>query len=347
MQQTVDAGLETPVDVRSGRTRPASDYAELMAQVRGAGLLDRSWVRYIPRVLVLVAMIAAGMVVFVRLGESWWQLAVAAYFAVVFAQLGFLGHDAGHQQVFRNKRLNDGFGLMISNLGTGFSYSWWMDKHTKHHRNPNDVTRDPDVRKNVIAWTPEQYASQKGVLRWISKHQATIYAPLLLLEAFNLHLGSILVLMANPRKRILEIVLMTLHVAGGLTILFFVMGPWQALAFVAVQQSLLGVYLGASFAPNHKGMQILDGGASPDFLRRQVLTSRNVTGGRALAVAFGGLNYQIEHHLFPSMPSRNLSRCRPLVKTFCTDRGVAYCETNLGDSYAQVFRYLRGVGRGH
>src|SRR3954454_10795551 len=123
MTLTVDACLEDPTP-----GRPASDYGTLMAQIRGAGLLERSWVRYVPRVLVLTAMIAGGMTVFVKLGESWWQLAVAAYFAVVFAQLGFLGHDAGHQQVFRSKRWNDGFGLMLSNLCTGFSYSWWMDK---------------------------------------------------------------------------------------------------------------------------------------------------------------------------------------------------------------------------
>jgi fatty acid desaturase len=119
------------------------------------------------------------------------------------------------------------------------------------------------------------------------------------------------------------------------------MSPVHALVFVVVQQSVFGFYLGSVFAPNHKGMEIPAGGGRPDFLRRQVLTSRNVTGGRLATAAFGGLNYQIEHHLFPSMPSRNLRRCAPIVREFCRTHGVAYAETSTFDSYRRVLDYLR------
>jgi fatty acid desaturase len=82
---------------------------------------------------------------------------------------------------------------------------------------------------------------------------------------------------------------------------------------------------------------------SMDFLRRQVLTSRNIRGGRFIGAVFGGLNWQIEHHLFPSMPSRNLRRSVPIVKEFCARHGVAYCETGVVDSYVRALRYLRSV----
>ncbi len=97
----------------------------------------------------------------------------------------------------------------------------------------------------------------------------------------------------------MEIALLAGHVVGGVALLLFVLTPLQALAFVGVQQGLFGLYLGCSFAPNHKGMPLYEDGQSPDFFRRQVLTSRNMAGGRALGAVFGGLNYQIEHHLFP------------------------------------------------
>jgi fatty acid desaturase len=90
-------------------------------------------------------------------------------------------------------------------------------------------------------------------------------------------------------------------------------------------------------------MPILDEDGQSDFLRRQVLTARNVTGGRVLSAALGSLNYQIEHHLFPSMPSHNLARCRPLVKQFCAEHGVPYAETSLFASYAASLRYLRSL----
>jgi fatty acid desaturase len=323
--------------------RPVSDYGILLAEVRRARLLDRSALAYLPRALTVGGLVVAGGAAFVWLGESWWQLAVAAYFAVIFTQLGFLGHDAGHQQIFRSRRWNDSIGMLLSNLAIGLSYGWWVDKHNRHHSHPNQIGRDPDVDRNILAWTDEQANRQRGLLRVVAEHQAAVFFPLLLLEAWNLHLGSVRMLLAHPRGRLLEIALLLTHVAGYLTVVFLVLSPLQALAFVAVQQSLFGVYLGCSFAPNHKGMPLVDGAVAMDFLRRQVLTSRNVIGGGWLGAAFGGLTYQIEHHLFPSMPSRNLRRCQPLVKRFCAARGLEYCETSLFGSYRRVLRYLHDV----
>ena len=328
---------------RTGRVRTPSDFGSLLAEVQRNRLLDRSWAGYLPRALAITAMIAAGVVALVWIGPSWWQLAVAGYFGVIFAQLGFLGHDAGHQQIFRSRRWNDHVGRTISNLGVGLSYGWWVEKHNRHHSHPNHVGRDPDVARNVLAWTPGQAMEQRGALRGVVRHQALLFFPLLLLEGWNLHVGSMRVLMRNPRKRLGEIALLAAHPIFGITVLLVVMSPLQAVAFVAVQQSVFGFYLGCSFAPNHKGMPVVDGVVIPDFLRRQVLTSRNLTGGRAMSILFGGLNYQIEHHLFPSMPSRNLRRVRPIVKEFCAERGIAYCETNLFGSYARVLSYLRSL----
>jgi fatty acid desaturase len=114
---------------------------------------------------------------------------------------------------------------------------------------------------------------------------------------------------------------------------------------MAVHLGLFGVYLGCTFAPNHKCMPIYaDDDERPDFLRRQVLTSRNVTGGPAIDVLLGGLNYQIEHHLFPNMPTPNLRRAAPIVRDYCNQIGVAYTEAGLVDSYRQALTYLHETG---
>jgi fatty acid desaturase len=105
------------------------------------------------------------------------------------------------------------------------------------------------------------------------------------------------------------------------------------------------VYMGASFAPNHKGMPILPSGDKTDYLRRQVLTSRNIRGGRCVDFVLGGLNYQIEHHLFPSMPRPNLRRAQAVVRSYCAGHDIAYREDTLLASYAQTLRHLRDIGR--
>jgi hypothetical protein len=107
-------------------------------------------------------------------------------------------------------------------------------------------------------------------------------------------------------------------------------------AFLVVQQGLFGVYMGSSFAPNHKGMPVVGKDEKVDFLRRQVLISRNIRGSLLTDLALGGLNYQIEHHLFPSMPRPSLRQAQAPVQAFCAQRGIPYSETGLLASYAQV-----------
>ncbi len=321
-------------------SRPDSDYGSLLADVRAAGLLNRSVVRYLPRVALIAVLAAAGGSALLWLGHSRWQLAVAAYSGLVLAQLAFLGHDAGHQQITRSRRRNDAIGTALAALGVGLSYRWWVDKHNRHHRHPNQVGSDPDIERGVLAWTDEQAGRQRGVLRLIAKHQAGLFFPLLLLEGWNLHLASVLALCRKDHRRMVESMLLLAHVAVGLTVLLLVLSPLRALEFVAIQQSVFGVYIGVSFAPNHKGMPIVDADTRLSFVQRQVLTSRNIAGGRVIAMMFGGLNYQIEHHLFPSMPSRNLARCQPIVREFCAARSLPYTRTGLLRSYSLSLRSL-------
>jgi fatty acid desaturase len=178
------------------------------------------------------------------------------------------------------------------------------------------------------------------------RYQAYFFFPLLLLNALGLHVDSARYLARRTgRGRTWERVLFAAHVAGYLAVVFWVLSPVKAAVFIGVQQGLLGLYLGVSFAPNHKGMPILAAGDEGDFLRRQVLTSRNIRGGRLVDAALGALNYQIEHHLFPSMPRPTLRRAQPIIAQFCRQHGLTYCQTSLLNSYAQTLRHLNAVGR--
>ena len=271
---------------------------------------------------------------------------MAVFLAVMFTQVGFLGHDAGHRQVFRSRRANYVLGVLHGNLGVGLSYGWWVDKHNRHHAHPNTEGADPDIRPSAVAFTAAQARTARGAARLAFRYQAYLFFPLLLLEALSLHVASIRALTSRTsRHRPAEAALLAAHVVGYLTVVFVVLPPVKAVVFIVVQQSLFGLYLGSSFAPNHKGMLVLDADDRTDFLRRQVLTSRNVRGGWLTDFALGGLNYQIEHHLFPSMPRPNLRRSQALVRSFCEQQGVPYCQTSLAGSYAQALRHLSAAGR--
>jgi fatty acid desaturase len=333
-------------DVLTPPVELGSAYAQLSRQIKQAGLMQRRSGYYFWKMAITAGLLLAGWTAFVLVGDSWWQLVVAAFLAIVFTQVGFLGHDAGHGQVFGSRRANYIVGVLHANLAIGLSYGWWVDKHNRHHAHPNHEEKDPDVNVAPLAFTAGQAGRSRGLIRLSHRYQAWLFFPMLLLEAVSLHVASIKALVRrSARNRSQETLLLALHVAGYFALVFLVLSPVKAVVFIVVQQGLFGLYLGCSFAPNHKGMPALDPADEGDFLRRQVLTSRNVRGNWLTDFALGGLNYQIEHHLFPSMPRPNLRRSRLLVRTFCRDNDVLYTETSLVSSYAQALRHLNTVSR--
>ncbi|MFI6376078.1 fatty acid desaturase family protein [Streptomyces sp. NPDC050546] len=322
-----------------------SDFSELSRRMAEAGLLRRRPLYYTVRFGLVALALAACIGAFLTLGDSWGQLFVAVALAVVFGQLGLAAHDLAHRQVFSRRRPSEAGGLLVADLLLGMSYGWWMNKHTRHHANPNHEGKDPDVSPDILVWSRRQARRARGLPRFVGKHQAALFFPLLTLEGLNLSFSSFRALKSPSVKRpALEGTLLVAHFVVYFGGLFTVLSPAKALLFLAVHQGLFGIYLGSVFAPNHKGMPMIEEGTRLDFLRRQVLTSRNVQGGALVDTFMGGLNYQIEHHLFPSMPTPALARAQVITERYCAELGIPYHRTGLIASYREALRHLRSVG---
>jgi fatty acid desaturase len=326
--------------------RAPADFRALTVQIREAGLLDRRPGYYSLKIALTIGFYAAGWVALVFVGNTWATLAVAAVLGVMFTQLGFLGHDAGHQQVFRSRRANRVLGLVVGNALIGLSFGWWVPKHNAHHAHPNQVGRDPDVDAGLIpsSMRPQPTGSPGTIVRFMERRQALLYFPLMLLRSTGLYVYGIQrLLRERDRSARLEGLLIAAFAALYLTAVFWTLSPLKALAFVAVQQGVFSVYVGCSFAPNHKGMPLIDNDTTMSFVQRQVVTARNVAGGRITTFMLGGLNYQIEHHVFPSMPRPNLARAQAIVRPFCLASDLGYCEDSLIGSFRQVIQQLSAV----
>ncbi len=343
------AAAPVPAPPATTRTRQAAAtgrYNELSALVREAGLLERTPGFYITLLVGLTAVLGGLVTAFVLLGHSWWQLAVAAGLGLLLTQFAFVAHEASHRQVLLTGPANDRLGRVLANGVVGVSHSWWMTKHTRHHANPNRIGKDPDIAPGGIAWTEPEAEGRRGLLGWLTRRQGWLFFPLLPIEGPNLHIASIRSAFAAPRSsaRTREItVLLARHVLY-VGLLAWLLPIGLAAAFLGVQLAVFGVYMGMSFAPNHKGMAIIPADSRLDFLSKQVLTSRNIGGGHWVTALLGGLDAQIEHHLFPSMPRPHLARARRIVREHCARVGVPYTETSLPRSYAIVVSYLNRVG---
>lgn len=331
-----------------GIANPVSEFSALMRTIRDAGLLRRRRGFYFATFAVITAGMVAAWFGFALLQDTWYTLLIAGAMGILFTQYAFITHELAHRQVFESGRTNDFAGRIMSDLVVGISYSWWMSKHTRHHANPNTEGKDPDIEPDFIIFQKEHATGLKGFSAFFAKRQGWFFFPALLAEGLNLHVQAFKTVLSPGKvdKRALEIVLLTVRNAGFLAIIFTFLPLGMAFAFLGVQLAIFGLYMGASFAPNHKGMPILPRDSKVDFLRRQVLTSRNIKGTTFMNHFMGGLNYQIEHHLFPSMPRPSLKRAGEIVKEYCASRNILYTEVGLITSYGIVIRHLNEVGLG-
>ena len=309
--------MEVALD-ESLRNADNKEYLQLRRLVAEKGLLDRQYPYYAVKISLSLAMLGVGIAVIILFESFWIQMVNALFLGIVFAQFGFIGHDSGHRQIFRSAFRND-LVMLMAGLITGMTPSWWMDKHNTHHRNPNQLGLDGDIEVSVFAFTEQQALEAKGPLRILVKYQAFLFYPMLLLTSLSLLGGGLayLVRRKSVRYPLAETVAVVAGIAIYLFELFFFLPAWQAALFILVHRALAGFYMGSVFAPNHKGMPVLGPHDKLDYLRQQVLTARDVIPNPIIDYAYGGLNYQIEHHLFPNMPRNRLIDARAVVKGFC------------------------------
>jgi len=321
----------------------AHEYAALQGLLAQQGLFDRQPVYYTCKVLQMLSFLGLALGSLLTMHLLWVQILNAAFLAFVFTQIAFMGHDAGHRQMFRSSRKTDVVGLLC-NLLIAISYSWWTEKHNQHHSHPNHLERDPDVRLRFLALAAEQTCIRQRFRRAIVKYQACLLFPMLLLQGFAIRVHSLRFLLdKRARFPVIESLLMAVHFLIYLGVVFPLLGIWQGMVFILVHQTLFGLYLGAVFAPNHTGMLMLQGHSHLDRLRQQVLTARNVRSHPVTDFWFGGLNYQIEHHLFPHMARNQLKAAQATVQAFCQARAIPYRETSVWQAYRETLRHLHHV----
>ena len=318
----------------------------MLHTVRNLGLLGRRTGFYWMVFSILVVATAAAATGFVLLGNTWYQLLIAAALGIIFTQFAFLAHEASHRAVFKSGKANDRAGRILANLFVGISYAWWMTKHSRHHANPNVIGKDPDIEPDFIVFREEDAAKVSRIGALVTRKQGYFFFPLLMFEGFNLHVQGFKTVFGKHKvdSRAVEITMLVTRVVLYVAVIFFFLPLGMAFAFIGVQLAVFGVYMGASFAPNHKGMPQLPAESKVDFLRRQVLTSRNIRGGTFIDTYMGGLNYQVEHHLFPNMARPHLRKAQEITKEYCLSHNIKYTETGVFESYGIVIEYLNRVG---
>lgn len=335
-------------------------YRELRAKMMAMGLFNANPAYYVFKVASNFVILAAGAALGMYSNNFTLQMIGAVLVGLFWQQSGWLAHDFLHHQVFKNRKYGDMMGLVLGNLFQGFSVQWWKTKHNSHHAVPNlhascegSCDGDPDIdTMPILAWSLKMAESARNSKwgRFLITWQAVFYFPVLLFARLAwAHQSWVYVWggkgqhsvkgaeMDRQRMpyRTLEKTFLVLHYLGLLYILSHMSVPTALLYFIVAQTSC-GLMLALVFGLGHNGMAVYPANERPDFWKLQVTTTRNVTSNWFSDWFCGGLQCQVDHHLFPSIPRHNLGKVNKLVAAFCKEQGVTYHEANMVDGTIEV-----------
>lgn len=268
--------------------------------------------------------------------------------AFVLAQFAFLGHDAGHGALGLSRAIHSGIGQYCMTVVTGLAFQEWYGRHRTHHQFCQYEAKDPDMDVDLVVSLTEDSRRRKNALgRFFTSCQGiSVWFLSLLFAHSQRHLSQWGVL-RNPRTYALDAAVLVLHFGlwWGLPLALGV-DPWLVLLVYTLPLFFLGPYLAAIFWVNHVGMPLIERVDSFSFLEHQAVTSRKVTNPRALDWFFGGLNYQIEHHLYPQVPSFRLHHVQKIVRPALEAEKIPYHAVSFFQAVRDIASHFQFIAKG-
>ena len=329
--------MEDAIETTQNHTQSLKD---LRAKIERHGLMEPTglWRRKLVLWLPVFFLSYLGLV---ARPFGWLWLACAPLASVALLTMGYVGHDAGHYALSRKPWINDVWGSIAMTILCGMSFGFWRSRHNRHHAQCQQVEGDPDMHFGFLfSVYPNSDSWRTPLGRFFLRIQKWSFWPLASFYWVTLRYDAIRDLFQRPKETRVDRFLLPLHWILLVVIPGLAFG-WPATIAAYLTMSCLSSLMTASvFIPNHIGMRRLDPGEKLSFLEQQVSTSRNITNPRALDFYYGGLNSQIEHHLFPRVSHDRYRAMRPIVRDFCRERGIDYQEATLLRGLASVGRHL-------
>ncbi len=328
----------------ANRSTPAL-FSELTNDLHASGLFRSDARGTFARLLLWFPILGGMWWVAWTLGNYWVAAAVALPISVLQGQFAFIGHDASHGSAAPSNWANRLAGRLAMGLVGGLCFREWQHRHLLHHKHCQDEQKDPDMQfGTVFSLSANARAEKSGMGNAIAPYQGWYFWPSTLLFAYSLRLLSFIAAVQEPKKFAGDVVSVVAHglLFVGLPLLLGVDASRVALVYV-VSSCFLGTRLATVFTVNHVAMPMRTAGAS--YLEHQLATSRNIDNVAWMDWYFGGLNFQIEHHLFPLCPRGRLREARALVRPRLAREKVGYHETSWAVAVADVTRHVHRVGR--
>ncbi|KAJ2744898.1 hypothetical protein GGI20_002590 [Coemansia sp. BCRC 34301] len=334
------------------------DYRQLDQQLRSEGMYQCDYSDYVCEATRYVALFALAVgLILLGPASAWTYLAAGISTALLWQQLAFFAHDLGHNELTGRRSFDMVLGICVADVLGGLSVGWWKKNHNTHHIVTNDVDNDPDIQHLPFFSVSTRFFESRystyyrrvmefdAAARMFVALQDKLYYLVMCFARYNLYVLSWHYLLKSDFApyRLLEISCIgVFFVWFGWLVSHIPTWPYLAL-YLTVAHSISAV-LHIQITLSHFAMST----ESPDpvhecFAARQVRTTMDVICPRWLDWFHGGLQFQIEHHLFPRLPRHKLRAAQPLVKGLCRKHGMEFKELSFIDGNVYTLRWLGEV----
>jgi len=266
-------------------------------------------------------------------------------------QADWTEHDYGHSSLFAQPKYNRYLQMFFLGILKGASADWWNFMHNQHHAKPNVIDKDPDVRIDPIfvlgKLEPVRKAEKNVKYNTKNLYPYTIqyiffpfFAPLL----FPVYFQIMTFRYAITRRKYADLASMLPFYLIHFGISFYALSFKEAMLFYVMMRFVESSWFTWVSQCNHIVMDIHDDEPTDSWLALQLKATCNITHSRFNDWFTGHLNFQIEHHLFPTMPRHNYVKIQPLVQSLCKKYDIKYVVKPLGQAFRDILMSLKKSG---
>ena len=271
---------------------------------------------------------------------------------IFFQQMAFIGHDAGHNGITGNKHIDSIIGLFVGNMLTGVGISWWKHNHNVHHVVTNSIENDPDIQHVPFLAVNSEYlksdiystfynkflGGNRMISRLLCSYQHKLYYIIMCVARINLYIQSLIHIINNKVDNA-YVELFSLFIFY--TWLSFLVYKFpNPILFLGISHATAGI-LHVQITLSHYPMKTYRG--IENFITSQLDGTMNIESSEYMDWFHGGLQFQIEHHLFPRLPRHNLRKAKKFVMEFCKLHKLSYKSVSFIEANRLLLKNLERV----
>lgn len=335
----------------------SKDYRRLLAEFSKMGLFEKKGHVTLVTLFSIVMMLGASVYGVLWSENLWVHLFCGGLMGFCWIQSGWIGHDSGHYQVMSNRGFNRFVQVLSGNCLAGISIAWWKWNHNAHHISCNSLDFDPDLQHmpvfavsskfftSLTSYFYDRKLNFDSASRFLVSYQHWTFYPVMCIARLNLFAQSFALLLSKRRvpNRCQELL--------GLLV-FWIWYPllvsclpnWgERVMFVLLSFSVTGIQH-VQFCLNHFSSNVYVGPPNGnDWFEKQTNGTLDISCSSWMDWFHGGLQFQIEHHLFPRLPRCQLRKTAPFVKELCKKHNLPYNCASFWKANAMTLDTLRAA----